>query len=131
MEKRDWLFILAFVISFFGLMYFIGGSVTGYMVKTSFCDEDGCKEICRFDYDCTSKGEVCCKQREYGICETPSNCKSMFSQKPELDSDIKAEFNKPGIEEPAFLGTEVFVYAILATIILMLTAIYFNQKKWI
>ena len=93
MEKRERLFVYSFVYTLGILIFFLGSSITGKVVQTSYCDGLNCYDYCKTNSDC-SLNEVCCQEQNFGICKT--NCEQEFVFTPELD----VQYPFPELEQP-------------------------------
>ena len=110
MNQRDLMFVLGFAISLVILVYFLGTSIIGYVTQSMYCDEEGCKEFCRFNTDCINP-QVCCQKDDFGVCG--SSCTDEYKFQPNLDDvDLESVTSYVG-GSAGVTESKIYLYAVL------------------
>ncbi|MDD5087079.1 MAG: hypothetical protein PHV16_04990 [Candidatus Nanoarchaeia archaeon] len=126
MEKKEIVFLVSLFIAFSLLLYFIGTSITGYVVQSMYCEDGICKEFCKFNSDCSGK-EICCQLGDFGVCEELSACESPYSFQPKMELQLK---KTPNIENPANITQgKIVLYLVTGFLVVLIGAIYFLGEK--
>lgn len=118
MEHATVLFSVLAIFAITTSMYFLGGSITGSVTRSMFCDDSGnCHDFCRYDSDCSAEGFSCCENGEFGICIEKELC------------EVKYDFNASNFNfvEKATLSrkSEMGFYSLILGIAITLAIIYF------
>ena len=121
MEKQERLFAYAFVYTLGILLFFLGSSITGNVVQTSYCDGLDCYDYCKTNSDC-SLNEVCCQEQKFGICK--ADCKKEFVFEPEMD----VQYPFPELEQP-LRPDNTLLYVFLLILTAIIGGLYFLAGK--
>ena len=121
MEKQERLFLYSFVYTLGILLFFLGSSITGKVVQTAYCDSLNCYDYCTTNTDC-ALGEVCCSEKDFGICKT--DCDDLFVFTPEME----VQFPLPQLEQP-LRPDHTLLYVFLLVLTLIIGALYFLAGK--
>jgi hypothetical protein len=122
---RDWRFAVVFTVGIVLTLYFLGTSITGFMVQSMYCDQGECREFCIYETDCTKLDEMCCDINGYGVCTHVSDCSKNYEFS--IESDVE---NLPTLETPApVLKSNMALYGIIFGLLLMIGYIYFVSRK--
>lgn len=135
MDKKE-IFLLTLVVGvMIMLTYFLGLSMTGYVTFSTFCDESGCKEICKFNDDCIGDNEICCDGKGIGFCEHISECQKPFVLGG-TDTDIKlrVDIKKPTIQTTELIKTDYtdfYFNLYLGALIILLIYGFAKRKRYL
>ncbi len=120
MDKNDTIFTVTFIISLSALLFFLGSSLTGNVIKdTMTCIDGDCYISCTADSDCIN--QICCEKNGQGVCESENNCESIYSVTIPMN-DMELDLRRPDIESPLNhpnnnFNIELFSVLIAVTII--------------
>ncbi|MBW2990537.1 hypothetical protein KY348_02410 [Candidatus Woesearchaeota archaeon] len=132
MNKESLKFTSLFFLGLIILIYFLGSSITGYVVQTMYCDEDKCQEFCKYDKECKNPGELCCDKGGFGVCENPLTCDKGYVYSPEakMNFDFYAELKEPAEQSPAYIEkTKIRIFLVLLAAALAIGIIYAYRRK--
>lgn len=115
---RDKLFTLSFILTMTLLLYFLGNSITGHVIQTSYCDDSGCHEFCTSSTECSAQ-EVCCQVQDFGVCK--SGCDNQYEMLAEV------EYPVPYTEMPVKPSSYLYISLIFLTVIV--GTLYFLSNK--
>ena len=125
MDNRDWIFTITFIVSLALSLYFLGSSITGFVVQSMHCPGSICKELCRFNTDCTGTNEICCDIGGFGVCEKVSECEEEYLL--QLEADVE---NLPKVESPTPVQkSNVMIHTIVTLLILLVGLLDFLGRK--
>jgi len=111
MKRIKWDFVfLAASLSI--LFYFSAASITGNVVQSMHCTDDGCSPLCRSIADCPDS-QVCCTKDNVGVCQLA--CKNKFELMPSVEV--------PNVESPMVVSAKEsgVMLAILASVFFLFT----------
>jgi hypothetical protein len=130
MEKQDWLFASAFMISFLAMLYLLGSSITGYVTQTQFCDDGICTDFCRFNADCNYPYDVCCDEGGFGVCRPSALCGSLYMFSVASEGEIDMD-NLPEVERPASFSyvTPLLLLFLLMAMLVIAILYYMGRSK--
>lgn len=108
MKRIKWDFVfLAMSLSI--LFYFSAASITGNVVQSMHCTDDGCKPLCRSIADCPDS-QVCCMENNVGVCQLV--CKNKYELMPSV--------TVPNVESPMVVSAKES-----GTMIVILASVFF------
>jgi hypothetical protein len=118
MEHATVLFSVLAIFAISTSMYFLGGTITGSVTRSMFCDDSGnCHDFCRYDSECTTEGFNCCENGEFGICIEEELCEKRF--------DFAASNFKLSDKITLSRKSEMGFYSLILGIAITLAIIYF------
>ena len=127
MEKREVVFLVLLFVTFTTLLYFLGTSITGYVVQSMYCNNGVCKEFCMFNSDCVGN-EICCEIGDFGVCEDRSICEKPYSFQPDVEIDLR---KMPNLESPTNITPgKILIYIVSGFLVVLIGAFYFLGKKY-
>jgi hypothetical protein len=89
------------------------------------CYDGVCKELCRFDTDCSDIKMVCCDAGSFGFYEDSLICDGKYELK--LESDVSG---LPEIQEPASVNQpKIVLFSVLFVLVLFIGITYFVVKR--
>lgn len=128
MYRDELLLVIFLAISGGLLIYGLGASVTGYVMKTMYCEQEWCKDYCRFDSDCPISGDVCCEQDNFGICKQSSQCEIPHEFQPTID--ISLGQMQTILEKPApDYKQEILMFTTLLIALVIIVTFHNKHKK--
>jgi len=114
MEKRTLFFIAIFALTLAALGFFASKSMTGFVVKTMYCEDKVCRDFCTSDSDCIG-GRICCDVKGMGVCD--DNCIEKYVFGPQVE-------NIPIVESPARTDNGLGAFLMLLTIATVIGLLY-------
>ncbi len=123
MHTKEAFFISLFVIALSLTLYFLGGSVTGLVVQTMYCEGD-CQEFCKFNTDC-APNQVCCDKSGFGVCMASSDCDKQYEYV--IDIPDFESVKTPNLEKPA-ATPNVPLFTFLSLVLIAIGIIYYVSK---
>ncbi len=129
MKRNDRIVAITLAYILVILIYLIGGSITGYLSGTMYCEEGECKPFCRADTDCVPDNEVCCQNMDFGVCERVAACGKPYSFQPEGEWTIELEDSQPRLERPAPPKGRFCIFTVLLIIVIIVGILYYLSKK--
>jgi hypothetical protein len=118
MRERDWYFLVSFIISIVALSYFLAGTMTGRVVQSMYCTDEGCFEFCISHDDCYPD-ELCCERLGKGVCMR--ECQKEFLFSPELEG------LPPNVEQPQQTNTSFYLGLLIVTLVI---AFLYAYNRW-
>ncbi len=118
MEHATVIFSVLAIFAITTSMYFLGGTITGSVTRSMFCDNSGnCHDFCKYDSDCSGNGFVCCENGEFGICLEDELCEAKFNyDASKFDFMEQARMSRK---------SEIGFYSLILGIAITLAIIYF------
>lgn len=126
MPDKELIFLVSFIAAFLASFFFIGGTITGLVTQTMYCEEGECKEFCRFDSDCIGN-EVCCNRYGSGVCEASGKCEQLFIL--DLDKDFEPVDTVPDYDKIAQTNSlGVMLFTFIGLLVVLLGYVYYNKE---
>jgi hypothetical protein len=125
-QHPEVLFIGTLLAAIIASLFFLGGSITGYVTQTMYCDENGdCNDFCDSDYDCDEYGKICCEISGQGICYAEEACVDRYNLFHERQSKIPDYYKNPiqTAQERAHVGIAFF--SIMTFMIIVVAIVFF------
>ena len=127
MTRNDILLIVLFAVSASLLVYALGATITGYFMKTMYCDGEMCKDYCRFNSGC-SGDEVCCDMQGFGVCRSASECEKEYVFRPQ--DDVSSEQMEVILQKPSPEYTkDAFIFTALLVLLIIIIALRYSEKE--
>ncbi|MBN2422423.1 hypothetical protein JXB41_04295 [Candidatus Woesearchaeota archaeon] len=127
MENKDKFYVFIFIGLFSIILIYMGSSITGWLIQSMYCNDEGCTNFCRINQDC-SIDEVCCQAENTGICKLKTECTQLYKPSFESGVEIDVDINAPVVEQPGKI-TEPWIYLVLIMLVLAIGIVCFLRKK--
>lgn len=123
-------FFVAFIMALALSMFYLGGTITGYITATRYCQDGFCTEFCRHNSDCS--GAVCCDMGGFGACIVECDQEYIFD--PDMKQKVivgNVYVNNIHTEGPADFQAKnlIFFMSLMLVIVIVGIVYYMNHKS--
>ena len=130
MMRRHQLFIALLLMLFLIGAFLLGGSITGMVAQTMYCNEEGCADLCRSELDCDDTTTICCHEGGVGVCKDMNRCEKPYEfivgVTQEIDIDSRTEYSlAENNRDRAYL----YVIGVIALLIVLVIFLHESRDR--